>query len=60
MNIYKIKVCKADEFIPIMQELNGFIQARQSGQLINNVPKLVNLLKSYFSGLLYYIKNHKL
>ena len=58
MNIYEIKACKADEFIPIMQELNNFTQARQAGKLINNVPKLVSLLKDYFRGLLYYVDNH--
>jgi len=48
MNIYEIKACKASEFIPIIQELNNFNQARQSGVQINNVPKLVSLLK-YFT-----------
>ncbi len=58
MNIYEIKACKANEFIPIIQELNSFNQARQSGVLINNVRKLVSLLKDYFRGLLYYMDNH--
>lgn len=59
MNTYKIKACKSNEFIPIIEELSSFTHARQSGQLINNVPKLVTLLKSYFTGLLYYIGNNK-
>lgn len=39
--------------------MSSFTQAKQSGQLINNVPMLVSLLKNYFRGLLYYIENYK-
>ena len=57
MNIYTIKACKENEFIPIMQELNAFTRAKQQGQIINNVPRLLNLFEKYFRGLLYY-KHH--
>ncbi len=59
MNTYKIKACRANEFIPLFQELQNFTKAKQTGQLINNVPRLLGLLENYFRGLLYYIHNNK-
>jgi hypothetical protein len=51
--------CRERDFLNNINEINSFIFAKNKHQEINNSERLINLLRTYFSTLLFYRVNSK-
>lgn len=51
--------CLDKEFLNNANEINGYFQAKKKITVINNAPRIINLLNIYYKTLLYYFQNSK-
>jgi len=49
-----LRKCSSSDFIPNIQELSNYLQARKSIPVITHTERLINVLKILFESLLYY------
>lgn len=54
MIIEDLKKCNSSDFIPNIQELSNYIQARKNIPVITNTERLINILRVLFESLIYY------